>query len=55
MLSSIIVPVAPIILGALFLGEYMQPREFLGGLVIAFALLIIDGRVLQWLRRKIGT
>ena len=55
MLSSIVVPITPVILGALFLGERLSPREFLGAGVIACGLLIIDGRPLRWLGAKFRT
>jgi drug/metabolite transporter (DMT)-like permease len=53
MLSSIIVPITPVVLGSLFLGEHLRPRELAGGAVIAIALLIIDGRVFRWLQKKV--
>ncbi len=45
MLSSIVVPVTPIVLGVAFLGEHLGWRELTGGVVIALALMIIDGRL----------
>ena len=47
MLASIVVPITPIILGVAFLGERFGIREVIGGLVIAVALIIIDGRLLH--------
>lgn len=47
MLTSIVVPVTPIVLGFAFLGERIGMREMLGALLIAFALTIIDGRLAQ--------
>jgi drug/metabolite transporter (DMT)-like permease len=53
-LVTIILPLTPILLGAVFLGERMSAREIAGGLIIASALIVIDGRVLQWMARAIG-
>jgi drug/metabolite transporter (DMT)-like permease len=44
MLATLLVPVTPIVLGGLFLGETLNPREITGACIIALALLIIDGR-----------
>jgi drug/metabolite transporter (DMT)-like permease len=52
MLTSIVVPVTPIVLGVSFLGERLGVREMLGALIIALALVIIDGRVFQRIRRS---
>lgn len=55
MLVTLLIPVTSILLGALVLGETISAREVAGALVIGSALLMIDGRVLQfwrrWLRR----
>jgi drug/metabolite transporter (DMT)-like permease len=40
-------PLTPILLGGIFLGEYLSPREIAGALVIAAALIIIDGRIFR--------
>jgi drug/metabolite transporter (DMT)-like permease len=40
-------PLTPILLGAAFLGEHLAPREIAGALVIAAALIIIDGRAFR--------
>jgi drug/metabolite transporter (DMT)-like permease len=45
MLATLLVPVTPIVLGGLFLGEALTPREITGGCIIALALLTIDGRL----------
>ncbi len=47
MLITLLVPVTPIILGAIMRGEWLSTREFVGAAVIACALLIIDGRLLR--------
>lgn len=54
MLVTIILPLTPIILGALFLGERLSVREIVGAGVIAAALVSIDGRVFDWLRRRLA-
>jgi drug/metabolite transporter (DMT)-like permease len=50
-LVTLIMPLTPILLGGLFLGEQLSARDIAGGLVIAIALVIIDGRVLRLRRR----
>ena len=52
MLSSILVPVSPILLGMIFLGEQVHSRELIGVMVIALALIIIDGRLVAHLHRR---
>ncbi|MFB9262563.1 DMT family transporter [Bradyrhizobium erythrophlei] len=51
MLVTLLIPVTAILLGYLVLGEPISLREVIGALVIGSALLLIDGRVLAWLRR----
>ena len=51
MLVTLLIPVTAILLGWLVLGEPLAPREIAGALVIASALLVIDGRLFGWLRR----
>src|SRR6195952_3595201 len=51
MLVTLLIPVTAIVLGYLVLGEQISPREIAGALVIGSALLLIDGRVLEWFRR----
>lgn len=48
MLVTIILPLTPIILGFAVFGETVSLRQVLGGLVVALALVIIDGRL--WAR-----
>jgi drug/metabolite transporter (DMT)-like permease len=45
MLATLLVPLTPIILGSLFLGETLSPREITGACIITLALLTIDGRL----------
>jgi drug/metabolite transporter (DMT)-like permease len=50
MLVTLLIPVTAILLGYLVLGEAISLREIVGAAVIGSALLIIDGRVLQFFR-----
>lgn len=52
MLVTLLLPVTPVIGGAILLGERLAPRELAGGLVIMLALAIIDGRLLKSLTRR---
>jgi drug/metabolite transporter (DMT)-like permease len=45
MLVTLLIPVTALLLGALLLGEHVSMREVIGALVIASALLVIDGRL----------
>ena len=55
MLVTLLVPVTAILLGYLVLGESISLREIIGALVIGSALLLIDGRVLNFVRRVPAT
>jgi drug/metabolite transporter (DMT)-like permease len=50
MLVTLLIPVTAILLGVLLLGEPLTVNEVAGALIIAASLLVIDGRVLGWLR-----
>jgi drug/metabolite transporter (DMT)-like permease len=50
MLVTLLIPVTAILLGYLVLGETISLREISGALVIGSALLLIDGRVLEFLK-----
>ena len=50
-LVTLIMPVTPILLGGVFLGERLSATDIAGALVIAAALIIIDGRPLDAVRR----
>lgn len=52
LLVTMMIPVSAIALGVVLLGETLEPREIAGAAIIAVALLIIDGRVLGWLRQQ---
>ncbi|WAC29491.1 DMT family transporter [Ancylobacter sp. SL191] len=51
-LVTFLVPVSAILLGALVLGEALEPREFAGFAIIALGLAAIDGRPWRWMRGK---
>ncbi len=53
MLVTLLIPVTAILLGWLVLGEPLGLREIVGALVIASALIAIDGRALSWLRLRL--
>jgi drug/metabolite transporter (DMT)-like permease len=46
-LVTFIVPISAILLGALFLGERLEPQHFLGMTAIAMGLALIDGRLFR--------
>ena len=51
MLVTLLVPPIAIVLGALFLGETLHPRAYLGFALLALGLVILDGRAVDALRR----
>ncbi|AWM07340.1 DMT family transporter [Bradyrhizobium symbiodeficiens] len=51
MLVTLLIPVTAILLGGLVLGEPISMREIAGAIVIGSALLVIDGRIFNVLRR----
>lgn len=53
MLVTLLIPVTAILLGWLLLGEPISAPEIAGAIVIGSALLVIDGRVLNLLRRGV--
>lgn len=53
-LVTLIVPPSALLLGALVLGEHVSPRDLLGLLCITLGLVVIDGRVLRWLRPAVA-
>ena len=50
-LVTFLIPVSAILLGAVVLGERLEPRHFAGMALIAAGLAAIDGRLLRLLRR----
>jgi drug/metabolite transporter (DMT)-like permease len=51
LLVTFLIPVTAILLGALFLGEALEPRHYAGMVLIALGLAAIDGRPFRWLMR----
>jgi drug/metabolite transporter (DMT)-like permease len=49
MLVTLLIPVTAILLGHFALGEPLEAREIAGACIIGGALLIVDGRLQQWL------
>ncbi|MEF0940095.1 DMT family transporter [Rhizobium sp. BR 362] len=54
MLVTFLIPVSAILLGALILGEQLQPKHFIGMAMIAVGLAAIDGRLLAFRRRSVA-
>ena len=54
MLVTLLIPVTAILLGYLVLGERISGREIIGAVVIGSALLLIDGRVFNLVRRALA-
>jgi drug/metabolite transporter (DMT)-like permease len=50
LLVTFLIPVTSILLGALFLGERLEPRHFVGMMLIGIGLAVIDGRIAASLR-----
>lgn len=46
-LVTLLIPPSAVLLGWLVLGEVLMPRHFVGMAIIAFALLLIDGRLFR--------
>ena len=53
LLVTLLVPPVAIVMGALILGEAIEPRDFAGLGLIALGLAAIDGRLLRFLRPKV--
>ncbi|HVH37024.1 MAG TPA: DMT family transporter [Sphingomicrobium sp.] len=53
LLVTLLVPPVAILLGALFLGEIIEPRDIAGLGLIAFGLAAIDGRLVTIFRRRL--
>ena len=49
MLVTLLIPVSATALGVLVLGERLAPHQIAGALVIASALVVIDGRLIGWI------
>ena len=55
LLVTLLVPVTAFIVGAIFLGEPLEPRNFAGLAFIALGLGLIDGRPMRYLRERLFT
>jgi len=53
-LVTFLMPVTAILLGAIVLGEWLQPRHFIGMAAIGLGLAFIDGRLVKRLRRFVS-
>ena len=53
-LVTLLAPATSVLLGAFSLGEHLAPRDFLGLLLIAIGLALIDGRPVQAMARKLA-
>ncbi len=51
-LVTLMVPVTAILLGTYRLGETLQSKHYLGMILIGFGLVAIDGRILQFFKRR---
>ena len=52
LLVTFLIPISAILLGALFLGEVLEPRHFAGMALIGAGLAAIDGRLLRLIARR---
>lgn len=52
LLVTFLIPVSALLLGAAFLGERLEPRQFAGMALIGLGLAAIDGRLVSRLRRR---
>jgi drug/metabolite transporter (DMT)-like permease len=53
LLVTLLVPITAILLGAIFLGERLEPRAFAGMALVATGLALIDGRPVRWLAGRV--
>ena len=53
MLVTLLMPPIAILLGWAVLGEALHPRALLGFAILAFGLLILDGRLFSYLRNRV--
>lgn len=52
-LVTLLIPVSAVLLGAVFLGERLEPRHLAGMGLVALGLLTIDGRLLRLVRSRV--
>lgn len=53
-LVTLLIPVTAILLGVWILNEPLSVNEVVGALIIAASLLVIDGRVLAWVKSRMA-
>ena len=53
LLSTYLIPVSAVVLGVLILGEVLLAQHLTGMALIAFGLVLIDGRLLRWRRGRL--
>lgn len=53
LLVTLLIPLSAVAMGALVLAERLQPHQFVGAILIASALLLVDGRVPRWCRKRL--
>ncbi|MDI7864755.1 DMT family transporter [Rhizobiaceae bacterium n13] len=54
-LVTFLIPISAILLGTVVLGERLEAKHFAGMALIAVGLAAIDGRPMEWLRRRATT
>ncbi len=54
LLVTLLVPISAILLGVLFLGESLEPRQIAGMALVVAGLAAIDGRVMRYLSNRRG-
>ncbi|HEY7550251.1 MAG TPA: DMT family transporter [Hyphomicrobiaceae bacterium] len=52
-LVTLVMPLTPVVLGGVFLGERLSATDLAGAIIVAAALLIIDGRPVAAVRRVV--
>lgn len=52
LLVTFLMPIGAVCLGAVVLGERLEPKHFIGMALIGLGLAAIDGRLLGFLRRR---
>jgi len=53
-LVTFLIPVVALFLGWILLGETLSMRAYAGMAVISLGLILIDGRMLRWMRGALG-
>jgi drug/metabolite transporter (DMT)-like permease len=52
MLVTLLIPVTATFLGVALLNETVTPHQIAGAVIIASGLVVIDGRLMAWLRHR---